>query len=43
MSPLIPIVVEQAAHGEHAFAIYSRLLSERILFLGTRSMTRSRT
>ena len=35
MSPLIPMVVEQTAHGERAFDIYSRLLSERIIFLGT--------
>ena len=35
MSPLIPIVVEQTAHGERTFDIYSRLLSERIIFLGT--------
>jgi len=34
MSPLIPMVVEQTAHGERAFDIYSRLLSERIIFLG---------
>ena len=35
MSPLIPMVVEQTAHGERAFDIYSRLLSERIIFLGS--------
>src|SRR5215203_4360491 len=35
MSPLIPMVVEQTVHGERAFDIYSRLLSERIIFLGT--------
>ena len=35
MSPLIPIVVEQTVHGERAFDIYSRLLNERIIFLGT--------
>jgi ATP-dependent Clp protease, protease subunit len=34
MSPLIPIVVEQTVHGERAFDIYSRLLNERIIFLG---------
>jgi ATP-dependent Clp protease protease subunit len=33
MSPLIPMVVEQTAHGERAFDIYSRLLRERIIFL----------
>ena len=35
MSPLIPMVVEQTVHGERAVDIYSRLLSERIIFLGT--------
>jgi ATP-dependent Clp protease protease subunit len=35
MSPLIPMVVEQTAQGERAFDIYSRLLDERIIFLGT--------
>src|SRR6201986_3350599 len=35
MSPLIPMVVEQTARGERAFDIYSRLLAERIVFLGT--------
>jgi ATP-dependent Clp protease protease subunit len=35
MSPLIPMVVEQTAHGERTFDIYSRLLGERIIFLGT--------
>jgi ATP-dependent Clp protease protease subunit len=35
MSPLIPIVVEQTAYGERAFDIYSRLLNERIIFLGS--------
>jgi ATP-dependent Clp protease protease subunit len=35
MSPLIPIVIEQTAHGERTFDIYSRLLNERIIFLGT--------
>jgi ATP-dependent Clp protease, protease subunit len=34
MSPLIPMVVEQTAQGERTFDIYSRLLSERIIFLG---------
>jgi ATP-dependent Clp protease protease subunit len=34
MSPLIPMVVEQTVHGERAFDIYSRLLNERIIFLG---------
>ena len=31
----IPTVVEKTAAGERAFDIYSRLLSERIIFLGT--------
>src|SRR3954465_5414422 len=35
MSPLVPMVVEQASRGERAFDIYSRLLNERIVFLGT--------
>ena len=35
MKNLIPVVVEQTANGERAFDIYSRLLKERIIFLGT--------
>ena len=35
MSPLIPMVIEQDSRGEQAFDIYSRLLRERIIFLGT--------
>src|SRR6476646_5829930 len=35
MSPLVPMVVEQTSRGERAFDIYSRLLGERIVFLGT--------
>jgi ATP-dependent Clp protease protease subunit len=35
MSPLIPMVVEQTSRGERAFDIYSRLLAERIVVLGT--------
>jgi len=35
MSPLIPMVIEQTARGERSFDIYSRLLNERIIFLGT--------
>lgn len=37
MSPIgtIPMVVEQSGRGERAFDIYSRLLRERIIFLGT--------
>ena len=34
-SYLVPTVVEQTSRGERAFDIYSRLLSERIIFLGT--------
>jgi ATP-dependent Clp protease, protease subunit len=33
--PLIPMVVEQTSRGERSFDIYSRLLNERIVFLGT--------
>lgn len=32
---LIPIVVEQSSRGERAYDIYSRLLKDRIVFLGT--------
>ena len=32
---LVPVVVEQTGRGERAFDIYSRLLKERIVFLGT--------
>jgi ATP-dependent Clp protease, protease subunit len=35
MSPLIPMVIEQTGRGERSFDIYSRLLNERIVFLGT--------
>lgn len=31
---LVPTVVEQSSHGERAYDIYSRLLKERIIFLG---------
>ena len=31
---MIPIVIEQSGRGERAFDIYSRLLRERIIFLG---------
>jgi ATP-dependent Clp protease protease subunit len=34
MSPLVPMVVEQTSRGERSFDIYSRLLNERIVFLG---------
>ncbi|MBW2369334.1 MAG: ATP-dependent Clp endopeptidase proteolytic subunit ClpP [Deltaproteobacteria bacterium] len=33
--PLIPMVIEQTSRGERAFDIYSRLLKDRIIFLGT--------
>ncbi len=33
--PLIPMVVEQDGRGERAFDIYSRLLKDRIIFLGS--------
>jgi ATP-dependent Clp protease protease subunit len=33
--PMVPMVVEQSARGERSFDIYSRLLNERIVFLGT--------
>jgi ATP-dependent Clp protease protease subunit len=33
--PLVPMVIEQSARGERSFDIYSRLLNERIVFLGT--------
>ncbi len=32
---LIPMVVEQSSRGERAYDIYSRLLKDRIIFLGT--------
>ena len=34
-SNIIPMVIEQSARGERAFDIYSLLLKERIIFLGT--------
>jgi ATP-dependent Clp protease, protease subunit len=34
-SNVVPMVVEQSGRGERAFDIYSRLLRERIIFLGT--------
>jgi len=33
--PLIPMVIEQSSRGERAFDIYSRLLKDRIIFIGT--------
>ena len=35
MSNLVPMVVEQTGRGERAYDIYSRLLKDRIVFLGT--------
>lgn len=34
MSALVPIVVEQTSRGERAYDIYSRLLKDRIIFIG---------
>jgi ATP-dependent Clp protease, protease subunit len=33
--PMIPTVVEQSSRGERSYDIYSRLLSERVIFLGS--------
>src|ERR1700760_2036327 len=33
--PLVPMVIEQSARGERSFDIYSRLLNERIVFVGS--------
>lgn len=33
--PLVPVVVERTARGEREYDIFSRLLNERIIFLGT--------
>jgi ATP-dependent Clp protease, protease subunit len=33
--PLIPVVVQQDSRGDREYDIYSRLLSERIIFIGT--------
>ncbi|HET7380548.1 MAG TPA: ATP-dependent Clp protease proteolytic subunit [Gaiellales bacterium] len=35
MAPVIPMVIEQTGRGERSFDIYSRLLNDRIIFLGT--------
>ena len=32
---LVPMVVEQTGHGERGYDIYSRLLKDRIVFLGS--------
>ncbi len=34
MSMLIPMVIEQTGHGERSYDIYSRLLKDRIIFIG---------
>ncbi len=34
MSTLVPIVIEKTGRGERAYDIFSRLLSDRIIFLG---------
>ena len=34
MSPLVPMVIEQSSRGERSFDIYSRLLNDRVIFLG---------
>jgi ATP-dependent Clp protease, protease subunit len=33
--PLVPVVIQQDSRGERSFDIYSRLLRERVIFLGT--------
>ncbi|MDM8556898.1 ATP-dependent Clp endopeptidase proteolytic subunit ClpP [Desulfococcaceae bacterium HSG7] len=33
--PIVPVVIEQSSRGERAYDIYSRLLKDRILFLGS--------
>ena len=33
-SSLVPMVLEQTSRGERSFDIYSRLLNERIVFIG---------
>ena len=33
--PLVPMVVKQDARGERSFDIYSRLLRERVVFVGS--------
>lgn len=35
MSTVIPYVIEQTGHGERSYDIYSRLLKDRIIFLGS--------
>ncbi|MDX2445771.1 MAG: ATP-dependent Clp protease proteolytic subunit, partial [Desulfobacterales bacterium] len=33
--PVIPLVIDQSSRGERAYDIYSRLLKDRIVFIGT--------
>ena len=33
--PMVPIVVEQTTRGERSYDIYSRLLKDRIIFMGS--------
>ena len=40
---LVPMVIEQTNRGERAYDIYSRLLKDRIIFLGRRLTIISRT
>ena len=35
MNPLVPMVIEQTSRGERSFDIYSRLLSDRIVMVGS--------
>jgi len=35
MSPLVPMVIEQTSRGERSFDIYSRLLNDRIVMVGS--------
>ncbi len=35
---LVPVVVDQTSHGERAYDIYSRLLKDRIVFLGFKGL-----
>jgi len=35
MSPLVPMVIEQTSRGERSFDIYSRLLNDRIVMIGS--------
>ena len=35
MSYLVPMVIEQTGRGERSYDIYSRLLKDRIIFIGT--------